>query len=68
MNIYMKPQRIMKQFALNIIDKTIITKNFFFKISIKLGGSACSGTRIVIMLSQFLTVNMLANSGIILYY
>ena len=42
----MKPQSIIKQFflALNIIDKTIITKKFS-KISIKLGGSACSGTR-----------------------
>ena len=31
--------------TLNIINKTIITKNIFFKISIKLGGSACSGAR-----------------------
>ena len=30
--------------SLNIIDKTIITKNFF-KIFIRLGGSACSGAR-----------------------
>ena len=31
--------------ALNIINKTIMTKNIVFKIPIKLGGSACSDTR-----------------------
>ena len=68
----MKPQNIMKQFSINIIDKTIITNNYFFKVSIKLGGSACSGTRMSSFLSPryyfvtIFTVNMFANSRIIL--